>query len=149
LCFQSFASAGQKSGMDNAKIASIFRSLAKAFIATADINQLKEQSINELRQMSEEKFRKEYAEVYRAIQGLPVHLKNRYRITAATTKAQVIQDIRSLNKNKVYELIDAVPDAVIAGEFMQYLNKKGNGQSSNTAGQINAFWDGTMEKVRK
>jgi hypothetical protein len=123
LSFQSLASAQEDSATTDKMIGATFKALAKAFVLTTDIDRLKRNNIGALERMDDEKFKKRYAEVYEVIKALPTELKSSYRITESMPKGQAIRDINSLDKKKLYGLIDAVPDAIIAQQFKQYLSE--------------------------
>ena len=128
-------------------IGSTFKVLAKGFVEIADINKLKN-NIDRINKMSEDKFKKRYTEAYKVIKDLPPELKLRYGITEATTKEQIIKDIDSLDKSKIYEIIDSIPDEIIAKQFKQYLSeKKEEIQKSNIVEQINKFWNKMINNV--
>ena len=53
------------------------------------------------------------------------------------TRDAMMQRIEALNKEKMYEMIDAFPDVVIANEFKRYLFKhKEEVPKSNELGKI-------------
>jgi len=148
LCFQSFVFAEGKVSAEDRIAGSTFKTLAKAFVAITDVNKLKKNNIDRLNKMNEEKFKKRYAGVYQVIKDLPAELKVSYGITEAMTKEQVIKNIESLDKKKIYEMIDSIPDAIITNQFKQYLGeKKQEIQKSNLVEQINGFWNKILEKV--
>lgn len=148
LCFQSCIFAQENVSIEDKIIGSTFKTLAKAFAAMTDINKLKKNNIDRLNKMDEEKFRRRYAKVYEVIKDLPPKLKASFRVTEHMTKEQVIKNIESFDKNKIYETIDSIPDTIIAKEFKQYLReKKQEIQKSNVVEQINNFWDKMISKV--
>lgn len=149
LWFTSISHAQQKVSVEDRIIGSTFKTLAKAFVVVVDINKLKKCNIGKLNKMSEDKFQKRYAEVYDVLKDLPVNLKVSYGINAQMTKEQVIKHIESLDEKKIYEIIDSVPDTVIANQFKLYLRKKKEGiQKSNIVEQINKFWNKIIEKAK-
>jgi hypothetical protein len=148
LCFQGFIFAEEKISVEDRIVGSTFKTLAKAFVAIVDINKLKKNNIDKLNKMNEEKFKKRYAGVYKIIKYLPAELKVSYGITEAMTKEKVIKNTESLDKKKIYEMIDSIPDAIIANQFKQNLSEKRQEiQNSNTVEQINKFWNKMIEKV--
>ncbi len=150
LCFQNFTFAEDRASAGDRIIGSTFKALAKAFVATADINRLKKNNIEKINKMNEEKFRKRYSGVYKIIKDLPVKLKVSYGITEAMSKGQAIRDIELLDKKKIYESIDSIPDTIIASQFKQYLSNKGHEiRKSSIVEQINNFWNKIMEKVNR
>lgn len=146
--FQTYALAQEKISMADRIISSTFKNLAKAFVATTDINNFKKCNIDKLNKMDEKKFRKQYAKAYKVIKDLPPALKGSFRITEDMNKEQVIKNIESLDKKKMYKTIDSIPDTIIAGQFRQYLNeKKQEIQKSNVVEQINMVWNTIIKKV--
>lgn len=140
--------AQEKESLVDRAIASTFKGLARAYITTTDVNKLKKDSIDKLDKMDEKKFSKRYAEVYEVIKELPIKLKSRYGVTEAMTKEQAIHNINSLDKKKIYEGIDAIPDTFIVKQFRQYLDKeKQLVQGNNVLDQINKLWNTMMKKV--
>ncbi len=147
LSFRATALAVEIAAAEDKIIGTAFKALAKAFIAVADISKLKEGNIDKINKMDEAKFKKRYAKVYEVIKDLPPELKTRFNITGLMTKEQVVKNIQSLDKKKLYPVIDSVPDTFIAGHFKRYLNeKKETTQKSNMVQQVNKFWNETLQK---
>lgn len=135
------AYAKDKTTMQDKIIGSTFKAAAKGFVAVADLDKVKQDNIYKINKMEEDKFRRRYAEIHKAIEGLPQEIKSVYGISENMTKEEVIKDIKCLDKDKIYKIIDAVPDKVIAGQFRQYISrKKSEIQNSNLAGQVNNVW---------
>jgi hypothetical protein len=148
LCFQSYVFAKEKFGFEDMIIGLTFKTLAKAFVATEDIDKLKKNNIEKLNKMDEEKFKKRYAKIYEAIKDLPSDLKVSYGITEHMSKEQAIKNIELLDKKKIYETVDSVPDTIIAKQFKQYLSeKKQEIEKSNIVEHINKLWDKMTRKV--
>ena len=129
-----------------------FKSLAKAYVVTLNINKFKEKYINKLERMEEEKFRTRYAKVYESIKELPPHLKATYGITEHMAKEEAIRNIESLEKKKAYEVINAIPDKLIAKLFKQHLSEKKEEiqrGKKNIVKQIKQLWSKIIEKAEK
>jgi len=138
----------EKTAWDDKLIAGSFKAMAKAFVATTDVKKLKEANIEKFSKMNEERFRKRYAEAYPVIKELPPKLKERYGIAETMSKEQAVKNIRSLDKKKMYELIDAVPDKAIAKEFKDYLKEqKTAAQESDVMTQIRNLWNKTAARI--
>jgi len=139
-----------KSDIEDKIIASTFKSIAKAYIMVVDLKQFKKDKIAMLQKMEEDKFRKRYAKTYAVMSELPKELKNAYGIDENMNKEQAIRKINSLNKKKIYGIIDGVPDELIAKHFKQYLAKrKQTVQNDNIIGQIKDFWDRAIDNSNK
>lgn len=148
LCFKDSNCAEEKVSVTDRIIGSTFKALAKTFVATADINRLKKNNIDKLKKMENEKFKERYTKVYRVIKDLPPKLKVSYAITEDMTKEQAIRNIESFDKKKMYEMIDSIPDTIIAQQFRQYLSEKKQAiQKSNIVEQINKFWHKIIRKA--
>jgi len=58
--------------------------------------------------------------------------------------------ITSLDKIKIYAIIDSLPDAFIARQFKQYISaKKQEIQESSLAEKINNLWNRIIGKTNK
>lgn len=147
ISIQQPAFAQQKANLEEKVIGSTFKSLAKTFVVVTDINKLKSQNIKKLEKMSEAKFKKQQVKVYPVLEELPLAIKEKYGVREGMDKAQAIKNIESLNKKKIYEIIDNVPDATITRLFKQELDKlKEDIAKSDLAGQIRKFWDKIVQK---
>lgn len=139
----------RKAGVLDKIISSTFKSLAKGFVTVVDINQIKKNNVAKIDKMSPEKFRKQYSKAYVVLKDMPDKLKAEYKIAEDISKEQVIKDIESLNKSKMYRIIDSIPDTVIADNFKRYLEQsKQEIQAGNVVGQIHKLWNKWMEKWR-
>lgn len=149
LFFYDYLLAKEKPGAGGRIVASTFKTLAKAFVATADVGKLKQENIRKIDNMDEAKFRKQYAKVYVVIKELPPQLKLDYGVSEKMTKEQVVNDIKSLNKASIYKLIDGIPDAFIVSEFKRHLiNSKQKIQRKNLANQVGKIWNKMIAKTK-
>jgi len=148
FCLKSYTFAQASVSTEDKIIGSTFKTLAKAYVAIVDINKLKQGNICKLNSMDEEKFQRRYVKIYEVIKDLPPALKARYKISEQMTKQEAIQNIQSLDKKKIYEMIDLIPDTLIAKHFKQYLkNKKQQIQKSDIVEQIKNSWNKIIEKA--
>ena len=93
------------------------------------------------------KFSKRYAQIYEVIKECP-SVRGRYRLNGNLTKQEAIKEIKSLNKKKVYEIIDSIPNSLISNEFMAYLKKKKEEiPKANVVLKIREFWDSIILKA--
>lgn len=101
-------------------IASAVKSALKAYIAAEDIEKLKKRAAN----LSDVEFSRKYAKAYsRIIKDSPV-LAYQCRFSANMTKEQVLSKTRSWNKDKLYSIIDSLPNPVVSGFFRSYVGSK-------------------------
>lgn len=127
-------------------IGSTFKGIAKAYIMVVDLRQFKKEKTALLKKMDEYKFRRRYDRTYEVISELPKELKTTYGISENMNKEQAIKKINSLDKKKIYGIIDGVPDELIAKHFKAYLvRRKQELRSNDIVGQVKDFWDRVIE----
>lgn len=149
FCSRGNCSAKEKINLEDRIIGSTFKSLAKAFMVAVDWDKLKKANIDKLKKMDEEKFKKQYHKVYGELEGLPEGIKSDFKINAQMTKKEAIRNIKSLDKKKIYQIIDSIPDTFIAAQFKKYLGKgAGKLKKNNLVKQINKFWNEIIEKTK-
>lgn len=138
----------KKIRVEDKMISATFKTLAKAFVSTQDINKLINNGTEKIKKKDEEKFKKQYAKIYKIISAYPDFAAS-YGMTQDMTKEQVIEKMKSLeNKSKIYSLINAVPDDLIAEQFREYINaKRQEIQKSNIVLQINQLWNKILGKM--
>jgi len=147
LLFYGLLLAEETPNLGDKLIASTFKTLAKTFVASADMDKLKTENIRKLNKMNEAKFRKRYAKVYATVKELPIQMRLKYGITEAMTKEQAVRSIESVNKPDIYRLIDNIPDAFIVVEFRQYLSRtKQQIQDNNSITQVKKLWGKMIAK---
>lgn len=130
-------------------IASTFKVLAKGFVFSVDLNKLKQENIARISAMKDEKYKQKYLKAFTLMEELPPGVLEQYGLNINTTKEAAIKAVRRLNKEKIYILIDNVPDVVIAREFRKYLSSvKQDINESGLITQINSFWDKAVKKAR-
>lgn len=142
LCAQKIVFAEAQTSIEDKIIGAAFKNIAKAYIMAVNFKQFKKDKIALLKRIEDDKFRKRYTKAYAVISELPKGIKDAYGINENMNKDQAIRKINSLDKKKVYALIDGVPDAVIAKHFKEYLAARKQGlQSSNISWQVKNFWE--------
>lgn len=137
-----FAASGAGCGniSDNV-IGSTFKTLAKVFAAGADIEKIKSENILRLEKISEDKFRRQYAKIYAVLKECS-SLREAYGFNEFTAKETVIENIKVLDKKKISQIIDQVPNSVIASQFKEYLRGlKEELRQNNLFAQINQTWN--------
>jgi hypothetical protein len=138
----------KKPAVSDKIISATFKSLARGFVAVVDLDRLKKDDIALINKMRPDKFQKQYAKVYAVLKDMPEQMRQEYKISADMSREQIIKNIESLDKPKMYAVVDAIPDALIADTFRQYLEQsKEEIQKSNAAGQIQRLWNQWMEKA--
>lgn len=140
--------AEQRPSVSEKIIGSTFKTLAKAFVATADIEKIKSGNIKKIRKMPKEKFQQRYAKIYPVLNGLPNTLKNQYNLSENLSREEATSAIESLNKQKIYRIINIIPDTLIASQFKAYLAQaKQKIQESNLVREIEKFWNKIITKA--
>lgn len=137
-------------------ISSTFKTLAKTYINTADLNKLKNNTIASLKSLDSESFHQRYPYTLQMIKDAPV-LEKQYGLRPDMSPQQAIAFLRPLDKKKIAALIDAVPDTVVADHVRAYLSQKAAGMKSKSAvDQVKAVWldiqdrlDRTAQRSRK
>jgi len=129
-----------------------FKVLAKVYTASTDIEKLKAKNIQAINTMSDEKFRKRYDGYYNLFKKLPQRYIDEYKLTEDMSKQQVVKGIRSLDKHKIYQIINAIPNATIAESFSAYLRSKkeaeaGGKKSGGLMTHINNVWKDALENI--
>jgi len=122
-------------------IGSSFKILAKGFITAMNVDKVKASGVKKINKMSQNKFESKYAKIYAIIKDLPEPLVNSLGFTEKMTKEKAILSINSLDKKKMLELVNQIPDKFIADKFRGYLTEqKHNIAKINIGGQIREFW---------
>ncbi len=65
------------------------------------------------------------------------------------TRAQAIRIVRTMDKKKLYEIIDSVPDAVIARRFNEQFQADEPGKKVSLQEKIAKAWDRFLIKVNQ
>jgi hypothetical protein len=137
----------QKATWDEKAIGATFKTLGKAFISTTDLKKLKQDNIKKIKRMDEEKFRSRYSDYFNIINRSPL-LQSKYRLSGNMTRQQAIEKLNGLNKKELCDIVDSVPDSVIAQEFKRNVGKyKSRVESKDFPQKINYIWGRIREKV--
>ena len=147
LCFHGFAVAAEKVAVQDRVVGGTFKTMAKAYIAAADIGPLKENNIKRIESMREDWFKQKYAEVYQVIGELPPEVRAKYRVKDGMTKREAIALIRSLDKKDMYEIIDKVPDPAIARQVNARFSSKEGGDKEGLMERVGAIWQKVVAEV--
>jgi hypothetical protein len=94
--------------------------VARIAIATTNIEKMKKRFIRKFELMGDKEFRKKYIKFYESIKDMPEDIKNTYNITPQMTREQMIENMSSLNKKKIYKIIRSIPDKTVAVLFKEY-----------------------------
>ena len=142
--------AAEKPTTEERLVGGTFKALAKAYVATANIEDLKAKNIRRIEVMKPERFQTKYAEVYAVAKALPPKIKAKYGFTEQMTKAEAVRIVRTLDRPKLYEIIDNVPDAVIAEKFFERQGQGGpSDEGKNLMESIGKAWEKLERKVNK
>jgi hypothetical protein len=94
--------------------------VARIAVATTNIEKTKKRLVNKLRLMGDKQFRTQYAKFYELIKDMPQDIKIIYKVTPAMTREQMIENIESVDKKKIYKIINSIPDKTVAELFKEY-----------------------------
>jgi hypothetical protein len=139
-CFQAPGLAADNATFQEYVVGSTFKTMAKAYIAAADLAALKEKNIRRIEGMKASWFERQYAEVYDIIRDLPAKIREKYHLRPVMSKAEVIAVIRALDKKAVNEIIDAVPDKAIAAQLARN-SEETTGEKADLMRRITQVWD--------
>jgi len=132
--------AGRKATSEDALVGSMFKTLAKAYLATVDIEKFKANNVSQVNGFDEQDFRRHYARFFRVVEQSP-RLKKEFGLSPDMTKGKVLALVRSLDKKKLSRMIDAIPNTVVNDEFKLYLNReKIKSRDKNIAEQVKMVW---------
>jgi hypothetical protein len=127
----------QNISFEDAMIAAAFKSLAKAYVAVQD----KDELVKKLRSMSEDRFDSRYARVYEVIKGSP-KLAGKYGFHQQMSADELAKKLDSWDKRKLMEIIDGIPDSSIASEFKKYISRESrDAKQADTNEQICWVWN--------
>jgi hypothetical protein len=130
-------------------ISSTFKTLAKAYINTADLNALKNNTIASLQPLDNESFHKRYPYTLQVIDDSPV-LTKQYGLRSDMSARQAISFIRPLDKKKIAAVIDAVPDGVVAHHVREYLSQKAAPlKTKSIVDQVKVVWGDIQKRLDK
>lgn len=141
------ACAQQKTPAEDVVIGSMFKTLANTYTSFQDIEKIKAKHIAQLEKMGDAEFTVKYAEIYAMLKALPQAVRAEYGITETASKAHIVAVARSLSKDKIHRIINALPDTAIANTFRVYMakNKKTDTQK-NTVEQVAGLWKDIISK---
>ena len=125
-----------------------FRNMARAFVLTQDLDKTKGDLVGKISKMDEEKFYSFYYDFYEHVYDFQF-LVNKYKLCEDMARDDVIKAIKSLDKNVLYEIIDNIPDAIIAREFNRYMRyAKKDGEDVNKLEQLSKALSRMIEKIK-
>ena len=99
------------------------KTAVRVVVATTNIKKAKKRLVNKLQLMKDEEFRIRYAKFYELIKDLPPDIKITYKITPHMTRQQMIENIESVDKKKIYKILHRISDKTIADLFKEYLRE--------------------------
>lgn len=130
-------------------IGSAFKALAKTFVVTLNIDSFKKANAEKLHRMNEGKFEKKMRMVAPYIAHLPVSLRKKSGLKTAMTRKEALEGLSLVTKPMLVEIIEAIPNSVIAGTFRQYQGTSDKKTEGNVLTQINGVWNKAMENSKK
>ncbi len=119
----------------------MFKNLAKAYVSVSDYERLKKDTILRLKGMEDERFKACYAKSLAVISEFPQEVKIKYGINENMKRRDAIKKLGKWDKKKVCQIIDSVPEGVIAKHFKEYIRKRDpEVKKSNLLSQVKGFW---------
>lgn len=142
ICSQNALYAQDRASVMDHAVAVTFKTLAKGYVATVDLEKIKKNQIAHLNKMNDEKFKKHFQKVSLVLKSLPSEFRIKYGLKDSMTKEDITEKISRLDKKDINQMIDDVPDAFIVFQFKQYLGSlKEDFEQSNVIQKIHEFWD--------
>ncbi|MFC1624524.1 hypothetical protein ACFL28_04355 [Candidatus Omnitrophota bacterium] len=112
-----------EAGVGSKVIGTTVKSVVKIVVATTNVEKVKKGLINKLNMMEDGEFRERYTKFYPIVKDLPPHLKTTYNVSPHMTRAQMIENIKSVDKKKIYKIINGIPDKTVTELFKTYLRE--------------------------
>lgn len=139
--------AQEKTSVSDVFISATIKTMARTFVALEDIDKLKKDNIADLNRMDDLRFQKRYLKVYAVLKDLPEGIRSKYNIRYDMTREEVIKQLENLDKTKMYEVIDELPDYSVAREFRLYVPRHTREfQEHNILEQIGIFWSRVTQR---
>lgn len=101
------------------------KNLARVFVNTSNLPELKSKYIKKIATMREDKFRKYYTKFYVVYKQLPSEIKESYAFSENATKTEVIAKIEQVKKRDLLAIISKVPSEFIVDQTNHYSRSKG------------------------
>jgi hypothetical protein len=125
---------------EDAVIAALLKTFASAYVTAVDIKKLKEKQISRLELMKEDDFQAEYERVFAVIRQCP-QFKKKFGLYEGMSREELIARIISFDRKQICDIINSIPDNVLAGQFREYLSETGEGGSkTGITQQVTSVW---------
>ena len=125
-----------KLSADDKMISATLKALVHMYIAAQD----KKDLATRIETMDPKVFEWRFASAYRLIEQAP-QVEQKFDLMPYMSRQEVAQRINSWDKKQLYDLIESIPDAAIAGEFKKYLARRSQEvRSSNIVTQVTSAW---------
>lgn len=142
------ACGSRKDSPKDAVFAFIFKILAKAYVSTMDIEALKKENIDSINKMDEESFHLFYLDFYEHISKVSF-ININYGLNEDISKEEAVSKIKSLDKQKLYAIIDSLPNEIIISEFKRYLsNNNKQAPQIDNASQVRQSLGQMIESIK-
>ena len=128
-------------------ISSTLKVLAKTYVKTANLEDIKKKNIKKIERKSDEKFRVQFEKIYAEIKDTP--LEEILDLSPMATKEDVVKRINKLTKKEFYKVIDSIPDYLIGQKVKEYFdshNKDGSDKRT-TVKDVKSLWNRIISKV--
>lgn len=116
----------QKKGLGSEFIAATFKVMAKAAVYVADMDKLKESARKRVSGMDEAGFSIFYLDFTEHLRGCDRIISD-FGLKPGLTKKEALEKIGGLDKDKLYKMIDALPQETITRELYRYSHKSDTG----------------------
>ena len=123
------------------------KNLAKVYVNTANLPELKNKYIKKITNMRDDKFHKNYMKFYTAYKELPPDLKQHYIFTEQSTKINVIHTINVINKKELIAIINSVPSDFITKQTRNYMPQPQDMSPNQIRGEVMFLWSSLIQKI--
>ena len=97
------------------------KTVVRLAVATRNIEKVKKRLVDKLNLIDEEDFSRRYTKFYELIKELPPDIKATYKVTPHMSREQMIKNVKSVDKKKIYGIISRIPDKTVTELFKEYI----------------------------
>lgn len=120
----------EKTNIDDRFISTTIKLMAKAYIATVDLEGIKKKQIEKIMHMEEKDFKARLGKFCGELRGTPI--EGIYGISGASTREYVISVIKRLEKKDITRIVDSISDKLAADKVKEYFTSRQKTYSSNS-----------------
>lgn len=137
----------EKTNIDDRFISTTIKLMAKAYIATADLEGIKKKQIEKIMHMEEKYFKTSLGKFCGELRGTP--LEGIYGISGDSTREYVISVIKRLDKKEITKIVDCIPDKLVSDKVREYFasRQKTYSNKGDFLKNVKEAWSDTIKKL--